>query len=323
MSTPALVINITAAGDAAAADAWAHLEQIVPKEVDDYASLKDVHDLWLAAATGKSAGLVRASTCPVEFDGDTILVYLGFYVWPCRPDLPFSLSAAMGEINAGQKVERPRQFSLFVDNRAEIELDFYMESVAVAWESPTFDRFGAAIPAPSYTVIDGVTIRFETEVFGAARITGTAIGFHHVITMAINKPVTAIAEPAPPQLPDDDMVIIGVNPYVQDQDAPKIGNLENTITVTWQDGEEAESEQLRLVIPKCVAALLAMCPDMFKTIVLICSETSTLTVYFNACTGAIIAKVPGKDPHSFCTVLASGAAANPWGVGTLDPEAFA
>ncbi|MFA6135481.1 MAG: hypothetical protein WC869_15825 [Phycisphaerae bacterium] len=320
----ALTINFTAHAAPVAGDAWAHLEQIVPAEVDDYASLKDVHDLWLAAATGKSAELLRASNCPVEFSGDTILIHLGFYVWPSYPDLQFSLSAALGEINAGRKIAKPREFSLFVDNRSNIDLDFYMEQVSVTWESPTFDRFGAAIRPPGYTVIDGVTIKFDTEVFGAVRITGTAVGFHHVVTMTIEKPVTAIEDPPPAQLPDDDMVITGVNPYVQDQDSVKIESLENTLAVTWQDGDKTENEQLRLVIPKCVSALLAMCPDMFRTIVLICSETSTTTVYFNACNGEIISEVPGKDPRSFCSVLpSSGATANPWGVGTFDPEAFA
>jgi hypothetical protein len=317
MTAPALVITISPAGDVAASAAWAHLEQIVPADVDDYASLKDVHDLWLAAATGKSAALLRASTCPVEFDGETILIHLGFYVWPCRPDLPFTLSAALGEIGAGRKIEKSRQFSVFVDNRDRIDLDFYMEQVQVVWESPTFDRFGAAIPAPGYTVIDGVTISFDTEVFGAARITGIAVGFHHVITMEISKPVTTIEDPPPPQLPDDNMIIFGVNPYVQGQDAPKIENLENTVAVTWQAGDQTQCEQLRLVIPKCVATLLAMCPDMYGIIVLICSETSTMTVYFNACNGEILTEREGKDPHSFCSPLAAGDVINPWGVGAL------
>ena len=292
----------------------------MPKENAEYASLRDLHDMWIAASTGQSAQLMRPSTCPVEFENDIIRVMLGFYTWPSSPDLPFSLSPAMGVISAGQKIEKVKEFSVFVNNQDSFALEYYMTEISTYWETPTFDRDGGDIPAPVVT-IDGNYLRFSTEVFGAIRIKGIAIGFHHVVTMELEKGVDQepSAETEPAETPfDEDDIITGLPEY-WDWNSPKIENLENTITATWVDGEESETEQLRLELPLCVEELLKMCPNAYTSLTAICNEISTLTVEYNACTGAVIRVYFGKDPWRYCTIIPPGttAIANPWGIGTL------
>lgn len=319
MSTSSLTINFSAASAPEFRDSWVRLEQIMPSEAADYASLADVHAMWLAAATGRSARLLRSLTCPLEFDGTTIRIFLGFYAWPSSPSLPFSLSVAMGEISAGQVVRQQREFSLFIDNRTGVDLDYYMEGISLVWETPSFLRTGEEIDAPTFTLVNGNRLEFSSEVFGAIRVSGIAVGMHHVVSMELSKPVEDVPAPADYTVYPDNTFLMNVPPVDLVASSPKIENLENTVTASWLDQAETETEQLRLALPKCVAAVLAMCPDMYQTITLLCQEVSTLSVYYNACTGAVIAAVSGADPQKFCTQIGAGetVVANPWGVGTL------
>lgn len=317
MSKASLIISYSASSDSGLMYQWITLEQIVPLEITTYASLKDLHEMWISAATGKSAKHIRSATCPVEFDGETIRVFLGFYVWPSSLSLPFTLSSAMGEIGPQRAVRLWKEFSIFADNRSQIDLPYYMENVAVIWESPTFDRFGTEIPHPTFEIVEGNAVKFSSEVFGAFRVAGTARGYSYDVTMELSKPVEEIEPPDDYTIYPKDVIIWGVPPAKTIFNAPKIENLENTITATWTDREETESEQLRLTIPKCVEALLEMCPDMYKTITLLCNKISTQQVYYNACTGEVMYVVDGVNPQKFCTPISGRVVANPWGPGIL------
>ena len=299
------------------ADEWLRLEQIKPEGLASYASLKDVHDMWIAAVTGRSAHLVRSTLCPMEFAGSTVRIFLGFYIWPSRQDLHFSLSTALGTISTPTAISKYRQFSLFVDNQASIDLDYFMPSAVVEFETPAYNAQGEEIEPPFWWVEEGCYLHFSAPVFGAIRVSGIAEGFHAVCTMELDKPVDQVEPPEDYSIYPDNVIIWGVPPVTTVASAPRIENLENTITATWQDGENIETEQLRLEIPPCVKAMLAMCPDMYQTIVLLCNEVSTLQVFYNACTGELLNARPGKDPVSFCTPISGTVTANPWGLGTL------
>jgi hypothetical protein len=289
----------------------------MPEAISTYASLKDLHDLWLSAATGKPARGIRTTDCPVEFVGSTIRVLLDFLVWPSSPDLKYSLSTAMGSIGSASKIVVPQEFSLFIDNRTEIDLPYWMEDVTIYWETPTFDRNGTEIPTPTHVLVNNNVLRFSTEVFGSIRISGTALGYGYTITMDLDKPVESIPTPEDYSIYPEDVIIWGVPSAKTVFNAPKIENLENTITATWTDRDEAETEQLRLVIPPCVESLLKMCPDMYQTLTLLCSTVATQQVYYNACTGEIMYVVDGIDPQRICTPISGRVTANPWGMGTL------
>jgi len=300
-------------------DAWVRVEQIKPTGALKYATLADLAKMWLLATTGGSARLYRSGLCPVEFEGDTVRVFLGFYVWPSAPDLPYSLRLAMGTATGGQQIERLRHFSVFVDNRTDYALKYFMTGMTAVWETPTFNRVGVEIDPPTVT-LDGNKLRFSREVFGCLRVSGTVVGFHHVAIMELSKPVDTEPEgvEAPTRPGGDNDIILGLPAYLQ-WNAPIIENLENIVTAVWMDNGEEETAEMRFEIPACVEALLAMCPDFYQTIVMLCQKVSTLAIRYNACTGELLSATPGKDPWNYCTVLADRETVtpNPWGLGTL------
>jgi hypothetical protein len=303
---------------------WVKLSQIIPPEITQYASLKDVEKLWRIAATGGSAQRQRATDCPVEFDGENVIVYLGFYAWPSRPDLAFTLAAAIGEISGDQIINMPREISVFVDNRSTVDLDYWLENAVIEWETPAFDRYGAEIPRPTWTN-HHTHIEFASEFFGCVRIKGTATGHHYTSTMTLAKPI--VEEPITPNKPDpnhpENVIIIGGETPTTQLNGYKIENLQNTITATWLDNGETKTDQMQLVIPSCVKAILEMCPNMLETIVLLCHETSTLKVFWNTCTGQVMSAAP-VNKRSYCNEIShTTGVVNPWGMGLLPPGAFA
>jgi hypothetical protein len=309
MTRQPLTLNYTPGPDVAGVGSWLHLEQIAP--VDEYANARDVYDMWLAASTGRSAQLLRSSVCPVEFIGDTVNIYLGFYVWPSLPDLAYSLAASNGTINPGQHIRQHREFSVFIDNQDSIDLPYFMEKVSIAWETPTFDQYGASIPAPTITAA-GNQIEFSTEVFGAVRISGMAIGWHHLLMISIDKPITAEPENGSVYYPSA-TEIYEPGPILT---SDKISNVSSTVTASWVDGAETKNEQLSMKIPKCVEDLLNMCPENWKF--QLCWEFVDKIYYYNACKGEIMYVRDGQDVTSFCTAIAPGGSVqfpfNPWGV---------
>ena len=260
----------------------------------------------------------------MEFEGETVRIFLEFYVWPSELATPYTLRLAMGRLDTdhgAQRVDRLKEFSIFIDNETEHELKYYMRDIESAlWETPTFDRYGAEIEPPTMEVINGNTIKFSTEVFGCLRLRGWVAGFKYRIIMEISKPVDTDPQGVQPAAPpgDENVHLIGALPEYWNWNAPIIENLENVLTAVWMSDGEEQAVELRLEIPECVEALLKMCPNFYKTIVLLCQEVSTLRIFYNACTGELLRAVPGKDPQSFCTPLFDGdrVTVSP-GIGTL------
>ena len=125
------------------------LEQIVPAETSKFANVRDLYQAWLLAASGQPARLYRAGGCPIEFEGSTVRFFLGFYAWPSDPALPYNLTASLGQLGPGQRVEMAREYSEFVDNASIVALPFFMEDITATWETPTYTRYGERIPPPA------------------------------------------------------------------------------------------------------------------------------------------------------------------------------
>lgn len=295
-------------------DAWVRLEQELPSVLSQFASIRDVYQLWLAAATGRSAQKLRAINCPVEFVGADTHVYLGFYAWPSDPALNYSLSSAIGTLGSGQIIRKQREFSLFVNNRSRADMPCYLEDVTVEWETPTFNRYGDRIPAPTITN-HNTWLEFSVEVFGAMRITGTAVGAYLVCEMVLTRPITQQAATpaviAAAQIgPNGELIY--TPPSTVQLNGYKISNLENTITAAWLNPSgETDTDQLRLEIPQCVKDVLEFCPDMYKTILLWCDKTATREVYYNSCTGDLIGVWDGVDEQSYCSSTEVGSSFDP------------
>jgi len=301
-------------------DLWVKLEQIIPSKNLQYAGVWDVYKLWTAAVTGTSARAMKIAGCPVEFDGTKIKVYLGFYSWPSNPDLIYNVTPALGTIFSTEIVKKSREFSVFVDNSSEISLDFYLEDATIVWESPCYNSVGEMIPRPS-AVCNGTKIQFSSEVFGAVRIFGKAVGQYHVCEMVLDKEIAE--EPTPTEELNEQALytkngtqyhIVSGIPSTR-LNGYKIENLENTITVTWLNTEGLTmTEQMPLEIPQCVQDILAFCPGLFPYVLLWCDTISTRQVYYNSCVdpAEVIAVFDGNDPQSYCSKMSSFTDPGPW-----------
>lgn len=290
---------------------WVRLEQIVPAKTGKYASLTDVYRAWNLAASGISPRVDRANGCPVEFDGDIIRVFLGFYAWPSRPDLEYQLSTTIGTIGQAQIIRLPREFSAFANNTTAIDLHCYMEDVVVAWESPVFNRYGEEIPPPAI-INHNTWLELSAEAFGAMRIKGNAVGGYYILTIDINKKQWDDPEIPPPSQVNGDITYVNPLPYNR-TNADKITGLSATITATWIASDNtAATDQLPLEIPQCVLDVLAFCPGNPGYNLDWCEDVSTTIVYFSACTGEILKICEGLDPHSYCTRISTNTDPGPW-----------
>lgn len=294
----------------AAGEIWAHIEQIKPPAILQYASLRDVYRLWLAAATGHSARAVRPSGCPVEFIGSKVHIYLGFYVWPSSDLLAYSVTAAQGALSAPAAIRKRREKSYLVDGDT-LRLPYRLEDVEIVWETPVYrgdDQ--SALDIDPLWVSSGIEIRFSLPVFGVCRVKGLACGSSYVCEMVFEKGVIEDSTiPVVDDISNTQYMVYDVNGYRSSLPPPvnlnsnKIVNLQNTITTSWLDASgNVQSEQCRLEIPKCVDSVLSFCPGEYMTTEIICREITDLVVYYNGCTGEVMF-TDEKPGMSFCSKI--------------------
>jgi len=287
------------------------LEQIVPAETSKFANVRDLYQAWLLAASGQPARLYRAGGCPIEFEGSTVRFFLGFYAWPSDPALPYNLTASLGQLGPGQRVEMAREYSEFVDNASIVALPFFMEDITATWETPTYTRYGERIPPPAISAA-GIEAEFAREVFGAVRIAGTAIGDYHVVTVEVDKTAWKEEGQEPPAPSRGDVVIV-TDLTPEKLNADKIANIEITVTVTWEQPDGTlGTDQLRLEIPQCVLDVLSFCPGGAPYYLLWCEKSSDRQVYYSGCTGEVISVRDGVNEKSYCSKIALDRDPGPW-----------
>lgn len=308
---------------------WVRLEQIIPDESTTAPNVADIYNLWLAAATGRSAQKLRPATCPVEFNGNTITSFLGFYVWQSDPGLQYSLVAALGKIGQRMSVSKRREFSVFLDNVDRYALPYYMQSVSVAWETPTLNNLGERYTIkPTWKVVDGIWLVFSKPVFAAIRISGQAIGAAVVLEMSVKKGITTSDDITEADLEEwrrgpNGEIIINAAPTSK-LVVDIIRDLKNTITVVWScpygldsdsvkddelENTSTTADQVDVVLPQCLSDLLSFCPDPFlgldENTNLWCDELTNENVYYNACKGNVLGSREEKDGQSYCSRVAA------------------
>jgi len=305
-------LRITRSDQTATAGQWVRLEQIIPATTRKYASIQDLYQAWMYAATGKSATRSRQSGSPVEFDGTIVRFFLGFYVWPSAPGLPYQLTTTIGEVGPQQLIELPREFSAFAKNAAVIDLECYMVDVTVVWETPVYDRYGEQIAVPEITNM-GNYLKLSHESFGALRVVGKAVGGYHVLTVEVDKGLWDEPEATRPEQTQGDKTFINQLP-VNTTNSNKISNIEPTITASWQTTTDntTDTDQLRLEVPQGVLDVLGWCPGNPLFILDWCQKVSSTNVYYNSCTGEVIKVCDGLDPHKYCTRIELQTDPGPW-----------
>lgn len=295
---------------------WVRLEQIMPDEAKSKAAVADIYNLWLAAATGRSAVRLRPDNCPVEFDGSITRVFLGFYLWPSRPDLQYSLSVALGRVGIARQVRPQRSFSAIVDNASRYALPYYMESVTVIWETPAYTPSGEQIlPAPQPLLVDGIWLVWDREVFGAIRVDGLAVGSAIVIEMEFERQVITrhLREDEEQQWhtgPHGELILTPTPENTQD--SHRVTDLKNALTVRAACGGDGlgrdevdpatiTTETHDVVIPECVQTALSICPGEEDLESLLCETLPEKRIFYNACTGQTLGERAGDGGSSYCS----------------------
>lgn len=306
---------------------WVRLEQIMPDEAKQMASVADIYNMWTAAASGRSAVALRPEGCPVEFDGKITRVFLGFYVWPSQPNLQYTLTVAMGRIGHPRLVRKTRSFSAIIDRADRYALPHYMRSVTVQWETPAYTPAGELIlPAPQPRLVDGIWLVWDEPVFGAVRITGVAIGAAIVLEMEfergiVTRPLREDEEQQWHTGPSGQLIL---TPTPESKmDSHRITDLKNAITVSSACGgdtiEQGDVENVTVttethdvVIPVCVQTALSLCPGEEDIESLACEELPDKMVYYNACTGSVMGSELGDDGSSYCSKVSTAPISRPW-----------
>jgi hypothetical protein len=286
MTTSSLVINYNAISSRRSHSPWVKLEQIVPKNLARYATIKDLYDFWLTAKTGSSAQLIKKSdVCPVEIENGIIRLWIDFYVWLSNPATPYSLQIGIGTLGERVYIEAHKAFSLLANNTTEIDLPHYFANyTSFTWESPTFDRDGNQIYDVGISLVDGCWLQFSEEVFGVVRVSGNAIGYKERLTIEVDKG-------------EETEGGTWVEYTLEDFNVD--------ITVTTADNEEI-MHLTDATLPECINTLLTMCPnqeniDMCETFAQAGLLGKLMTVYYNSCTGEVIhVELSSLRDSNFC-----------------------
>jgi len=277
------------------------LEQKKPKEHEKNASLEMMYNMWIGSSNGIPSQLSNFIGCPIEIRGDKIHVFLSFFAFPSSPDLDYKLSVDIGEIVTLVNNGKNRKLHLFVNNSDTVELPYWFERVSTMWTTQTFDKNGDFVTPPK-VIHMGNWLSFEFPVFGVIEVSGSPLGEIGTVGIILDKPVEEVSI-APADWEENAWGHkVLTPPPVTSTDSLKITNLKCTVTATWLNDEgEEETNSLTLEAPDCIKSFLEMCPDMYTTILLICTKAYTAFQKWNVCTGDLIGNIYFDEPSTFCS----------------------
>ncbi len=217
----------------------------------------DVYEMWIRARSGISARNYNPGDCEVSITDDIATFSISFEVYPSDMDLNYNLIASFGELDPLREVVSEREnFSIFFNKTDHVELEKIHEDVTFSWQTPFYLSNSTPIPTPLFTV-NNTYISTEEAIFAVGMGNGIKKGYKHKVNFTI-------------PLVDDD----GNN--------LQIDSIDSTITASWNDGDDVETEQLKLEIPECILNSLTLCEGKPNLVCHKCEGTKML-VYFSTC----------------------------------------
>ena len=226
-------------------------------------TLTDLSAMVALIASGISAQTYQSRDCEAWVAGDMVYADLVAYAWPTTLDLEYQLSGDLVEPGAVTRIEMEREFDLVVPMRDRVELPFLVRNARLEWQTPCYSQLGEIVDRPTLR-IEGDQLHLDAEVFGVLRFRGLALGYRHALHFAMAKNMQE-----------------------------SITQLEPALTALWMDGEEQQSEWLRLQLPGCLETLLAACEDgvlLRERVFGVVTGPDELVpvVYYSACTGQVV-----------------------------------
>ena len=247
-------------GPAAAAGASLLLEQVEIPAVSQSANLADIVAMYRYVITGLSARTYKAERCPVSVVDGVVTCRLQLMVFPTNLDLSYRLETSNGVIGPAVELQAEREFDLIVPMTDRVDLGFLVEDFTVLAATGFYDPSGALIQPPALS-LSGSVLRLSQKCFAVLRIGSTARGYRHDIDISVDK-----------------------------AEGYKIENLASKVQATWMSAGELASTDIDLVIPDCVNALLAYCPDgdLATNVIYNPNDSEIPVVRYNQCTGAFL-----------------------------------
>lgn len=262
-------------------DNWIKLQQFEYSDVRQAINFNDIYQMWINAQQGLSAFAYVQDDCPMTITENGIIIALDFYVFPSEMNLPYTLSASIGELGEGQILTSlDKEFDLIFPLSKVVELDYVADNLELTWlAGPRTARNQPISPIPTITA-DGRFVRSSVSMFAVFRARCQAQCYLHTVLIRLEK----FGE----EEQEDGTV---------KREVYKIENLKSSVTATWTrtDGGIGK-EILELKIPKCVEDFLTWCPDgTLKGYSSVTRENRVTRVFYNACTGDHIATITTND----------------------------
>lgn len=247
-------------------DDWAKIVQkAIPTSAQE-TSLTDLSNMLAYVTQGISASAYVMDNCPYfKVAGTVITVTLGFYVYPSRMNMNYTLATDQGIVTQGARIEVDKSFDLIFDDSKSEELNFIFNGISKP-QMPFINSDGSIGVIPD-VVFDGGIARIPKKGHCVFRVNGKAEGYYHELVMTFDK-VTENGDLAQVEIEAAGIAVEWVNPS---------GTVGSTV--------------IEMEIPQCVIDALAACDSgglRYNTVVCKgeeCSEKEKLNVYYNACDG--------------------------------------
>lgn len=260
---------------------WVNLEQGDLPVYDGNASLLDILNMTAIARSRETASSYRSNdNIYFSDEGNTINVPLTFYLWPSSLDLAYSLEVhANGSLSERTAVLLPRVGNKVIPMDNIVEFPALLANSSFSWETPCYNRNGAIVPNPSYT-IERNQIVLDAEVFGVLRGAFQYSGYKYALTLSFSKVETTV-EKEP---------LAGFRDIVHQQTKyDRITSVVCSVLCTYIDEKgETKQEVLELQIPKSVEMYLSECPGGVSIEWPDDIDGCNTIYYYSVCDGAVL-----------------------------------
>lgn len=264
---------------------YAALEQENPPKSSDDATLRDAVAMLDYVQQGNSAFDYIAENCSsVRVVDGKVTITIGFFVWPSRMDLEYSLRTTEGVISDSSSIYREhRSFSIVFNNSSSENVGYLFEGT-LRPEMPFYTEKGVDIsPDPTITV-NGPAVQLSREATTSLRANVIAEGYRHELVLTLSEAGTTKIDPET----GEEVALEGYT-----IPTPKV-------FVDWgAEDDEETNDSLTMEIPACAESLLNACPgdDVGGgTNLNIIDDDDNLYyfIYWDTCEGEIVDQFWGK-----------------------------
>lgn len=260
---------------------FAKLEQENVPKSSQGATLQDAASMLKYVQQGGNAFDYISDNCAeLKIVDGVVTVTMGFYVWPSRMDLPYTLETTVGEISpVSVEYSEARSFDILFRNTKSVDVGYVFEG-QLTKQMQFYTSDGSDISPDPTIYVKGSTVYLSKGASTVLRADVVAKGYRHTVVLTLNPVATT-------KLDKETGATVEVTGYELKSPA---------ITVDWSSDnnpDETKNDTLTMKIPKCVEDVLEACPDASNSLTLNKDkdndeDSQFYFVYWNTCTGGVI-----------------------------------